>query len=220
MDTITLNASPREPGKKGTKAVRREDRVPCVLYGPHQDPVHFAVERLDLRPLIHTTTTYRVLVQVNGDEYEAIVKDVVYHPISETPLHLDFQALTKGEKITVTIPIHLEGAAPGVKAGGVLSQPLNELEIRCVPANIPGQINVEVSTLEIGDSLHVSDLSLGEGIEVLTEDGRTIVTVTVPRAVEEPEPEEGLELLEGILTEGEEPLEGEALEEGEEPEEA
>ncbi|MDX1419575.1 MAG: 50S ribosomal protein L25 [Rubricoccaceae bacterium] len=220
MDTILLNASPRETGKKGTKAVRREDRVPCVLYGPHQDPVHFAVERLDLRPLIHTTVTYRVLVQMDGDEHEAILKDVVYHPITEAPLHLDFQALTKGEKITVTIPVHLDGAAPGVKAGGVLSQPLYDLEIRCVPAKIPGQINVDVSTLEVGDSLHVSDLSLGDDIEVLTEPGRTIVTVTVPRAVEEPEPAEGLELLEGILPEGEEAAEAGEPEEGEAPEEA
>jgi large subunit ribosomal protein L25 len=187
MTTLTLRSTPRDTGKKAVKAVRREDRVPCVLYGPHQEPVHFAVERLALRPLIHTSETYRVLIKLDGQEYDAIVKDVVFHPVEDTPLHVDFQALTKGEKITLTVPIHVEGNAPGVRTGGVLSQPLHELEVRCVPADIPGHITVDVSTLELGDALHVADLALGDGVEVLTDASLTVVAVTAPRVHDETE---------------------------------
>lgn len=217
MDTITLHATPRSTGTKAAKAVRREGRVPCVLYGPHQEPVHFAVETLDLRPLIHTSQTYRVRVAVDGDEYDAIVKDVDFHPVTDAPIHVDFQALTQGEKLTITVPVHVEGAPAGVKAGGVLSQPLHELEIRCLPADIPGHITIDVSDLEIGDSLHVSDLQLGASVEVLTDGARTVVTVTVPRVVVE---EEAEAVEPGLLLEGEEAEGEEAEGEAEEAEEA
>ncbi len=182
MNTLHLPASPRQTGKKAVKAVRREGRVPCVLYGPHQEPLHFASEAKNLRPLIHTTETYRVVVALDGQEYEAIVKDVTFHPVTSAPTHMDFQALTKGEKLTVTVPIHLEGAAPGVRAGGSLSQALHELEVRCLPKDIPGHVSIDVSGLEMGQSLRVSDLVFGEGVEVLTEADRTIVAVAAPRA--------------------------------------
>ena len=181
MTTLNLPATPRETGKKAVKAVRQAGRVPCVLYGPHQEPVHFAVETLTLRPLIHTSETYRVVVKLDGQEYDAIVKDVVFNPVENTPLHVDFQALTKGEKITLTVPVHIEGNAPGVRAGGSLSQPLHEIEVRCIPSDIPGHVTIDVSGLEIGDAIHISDLRLGESVEVLADPSLTVVTVTAPR---------------------------------------
>jgi len=220
MQTLTLNVQPRELGKKAVKAVRREGRVPCVLYGSHTEPVHFSVPVLDLRPLIHTSETYVVVVELDGEEYECIVKTVDFHPVSDMPVHLDFQALTRGEAITVTIPIRLEGMAAGVKDGGNLSQPLYELEIRCMPKDIPGHISVDVSDLNIGDSLHVSDIELGEAIELLTDPARTLVNVAAPRVEVEPEVEEALEMYdeEGNLIErpeeGEEDAEGEEAAEG------
>lgn len=220
MQTLTLNVQPRELGKKAVKAVRREGRVPCVLYGSHTEPVHFSVPVLDLRPLVHTSETYIVVVEMDGEEYECIVKTVDFHPVSDMPIHLDFQALTRGEAITVTIPIRLEGMAAGVKDGGNLSQPLYELEIRCMPKDIPGHISVDVSDLNIGDSLHVSDIELGEAIELLTDPARTLVNVAAPRVEVEPEVEEALEMYdeEGNLIErpeeGEEGAEGEEAAEG------
>ena len=220
MQTLTLNVQPRELGKKAVKAVRREGRVPCVLYGTHTEPVHFSVPVLDLRPLIHTSETSVVVVELDGEEYECIVKTVDFHPVSDMPVHLDFQALTRVEAITVTIPIRLEGMAAGVKDGGNLSQPLYELEIRCMPKDIPGHISVDVSDLNIGDSLHVSDIELGEAIELLTDPARTLVNVAAPRVEVEPEVEEALEMYdeEGNLIErpeeGEEGAEGEEAAEG------
>lgn len=199
MQTLNLNIHSRETGKKATKAVRNAGLVPCVLYGQHTDPVHFAVESLDVRPLIHTTETYRIAVTVDGEEYEAILKSVDFHPVTDAPIHMDFQALTAGEALTMTVPVSLEGTAPGIKEGGILSQPLSELEIRALPKDIPGHISINVSNLSVGDSLHVSDLQLGEDIEVLTDEARTIVTITAPRLEVEEEPTDDLLGLDGDL---------------------
>ena len=212
MQSIALDARPRETGKKATKAVRNAGLVPCVLYGSHTEPVHFAVETLALRPLIFTAETYRVGITVDGEGHEAIVKEAIFHPITETPIHVDFLALTAGESLTMTIPIRLEGTPRGVKAGGILSQPLNDLTIKALPKDIPGHVSIDISTLDVGESLHVEDLGLGGSIEVLTNPGQTLATVTAPRALVEEEPET-VDLLEG--EEGEAPLaEGE---EGTEP---
>ncbi len=200
MDAITLDVQPRELGKAAARAVRRAEEVPCVLYGPHQEPVHFRVPVLAMRPLIFTTETHRVAFSLGGEEFDCILKDVTYHPVTDVPVHADFYALTAGEAITVTVPVVLVGVAPGVKAGGMLSQPLNEVEVRCLPADIPGHLEIDISGLDIGDSLHVSDLAV-ENAEIETDPARTVVTITVPMA--EPEPEE-----EGLLLEGEE-IEGE-----------
>ncbi len=210
MDAITLDAQPRDTGKRATKAIRRAEEVPCVLYGQHTDPVHFRVPILDLRSLIYTAETHVVALTLGGEDYEAIVKHIDFHPVTDVPIHLDFLALTAGETLDMVIPVVTVGIAPGVKAGGLLSQPLNELEVRCLPKDIPGQIEVNVGEMEIGDSLHVSDLEV-ENVEILTDPARTVVTITVPRAEEEPEEDEGL-LLEGELAEGELPEgeEGEA----------
>ena len=195
MDSITLHAAePREGGKKEVKAVRNAGRVPCVLYGPSTEPVHFSVPTLDLRPLIHTTENYRVEVTMGGEDHEAILKHIDFHPITDEPLHVDFLALTKGQTLTLTIPIRLEGTAPGIKAGGQLAQPLHELTISSLPKDIPGYVTLDVPTLQVGDSLHVSDLSLGDTIDVLTEPERTIVSITAPR-VEEVEADEDALLL-------------------------
>ena len=213
MDAIKLEVKPRETGKRAAKEIRRAEEVPCVLYGHHTDPVHFRVGVLNMRPLIYTAETHVVSIDVDGEHHEAIVKHIDFHPVTDVPIHVDFLALTAGETIDMTIPIVTVGTSPGVKAGGLLSQPLNELEVRCLPKDIPGHIEVEVGELEIGDSVHVSDLTV-ENVEILTDPSRTVITVTAPRIEEEPEEEEGL-LLEGELAEGEELPEGEEPEEGE-----
>ncbi|NNF57991.1 MAG: 50S ribosomal protein L25 [Rhodothermaceae bacterium] len=211
MDTLTLNVQPRETGKKAVKATRNAGLVPGVLYGAHQEPVHFSTEVLDLRPLIHTSATHRIELVVDGasEPYDCIVKTVDFHPVTDAPIHIDFQALTEGEKLTMTVPIHLDGIAVGVKDGGVLGQPLNELELRCLPKDIPGSISVDISAMEIGDSIHVEDLSLPGEIEVLTDPARTLVTVSAPRLEVEEEPTETLGLFGDEVIEG---VEGEAPE--------
>ncbi|MEM1041191.1 MAG: 50S ribosomal protein L25 [Bacteroidota bacterium] len=208
MDAITLDAQPRDTGKRATKAIRRAEEVPCVLYGQHTDPVHFRVPILGLRSLIYTAETHVVSVTVDGESHDAIVKNIDFHPVTDVPIHMDFLALTAGETLDMTVPVVTVGIAAGVKAGGILSQPLNELEIRCLPRDIPGQVEVDVTDLEIGDSVHVAVLEV-ENVEVLTDEARTVVSITAPRAEEEPEEEDGL-LLEG--EDGAEAADGEQAE--------
>lgn len=190
MDAITLDVTPRETGKRAAKEARRAGEVPCVLYGQHTDPVHFRVPVLALRPLIYTSETHRLTFQLDGETYDCIVKHIDYHPVTDVPIHADFLALTEGETLDIQVPVVLVGTAAGVKAGGTLSQSLNDLEVRCLPKDIPGQIEVNVEALEIGDAIHVADLTV-ENAEVLTDPARTIVAVLAPRIEEEPE-EEGL----------------------------
>ncbi len=211
MDVLTLDAQPRDLGTAAARAVRRQDEVPCVLYGPHQEPIHFRLPVLAMRPLIYTSETHRVSLELNGESYDCILKAIDFHPVTDVPVHADFYALTAGEAISMTVPIQLVGAAPGVKAGGILSQPLNEIVVRCLPKDIPGHVEIDISALEIGSSLHVSDISV-ENAEIETDPARTVVTITAPRAEEEPEE------VDSLLLEGEEPLEGEEAEgDGEEP---
>lgn len=204
MDVITLEAQPRELGKTAAKAIRRAGEVPCVLYGPHAEPVHFRVPVLSLRPLIYTAEAHRVSLEVDGESYDCLLKDIVFHPVTDVPTHVDFYALTAGEEITMSVPVTLVGTAPGVQAGGVLSQPLTEIEVRCLPMHIPGHVEVDISEMEIGDVIHVDVISL-ENVTIETDPARTVAVVNAPMAepVEE-EPEEGL-LLEGeeIAGEGE-----------------
>jgi large subunit ribosomal protein L25 len=203
MDVITLDAQPRELGSTAARAVRRSGEVPCVIYGPHQEPVHFRVPVLELRHLIYTSETHRVQLKLDGQEFDCIVKKIDFHPVTDVPVHVDFYALTAGEEITLTIPVTLVGLPVGVQAGGSLTQPLNEIEIRCIPANIPGNVEIDVSALEIGDAVHVSDIEAGDFV-IVTEPDRTVASVSAPMAEEiEEEPEE-------LLLEGEEiPGEGE-----------
>ncbi|WP_420456737.1 50S ribosomal protein L25 [Rubrivirga sp.] len=218
MQSITLDVQPRGTGKAATKAIRREGLVPCVLYGVHTEPVHFAVETLALRPLIFTTESYRVAIPFEGAEHEAILKQVDFHPVTDQPLHVDFLALTAGEALTMTIPIQLEGTPRGVKAGGTLSQPLSELQIRALPKDIPGHVSIDVTALEMGESLHVAELALGEAIELLTDPQRTIATVTAPKLATADDEVEETGLAEGLEApeegaEGEETPDVEAAEE-------
>ena len=167
MDTLTLTATARETGKKAAKATRKAGLVPCVLYGPHAEPVHFAVPTLALRPLIHTTEQHRVTVKVGGASLDAILKEVVFHPVTERPWHVDFQVLTAGELFTTTVPVELVGTPAAVRDGAELAQPIHQVEVRALPKDIPGHLSADVSELGVGDTFHVSQLVLPDGELVL-----------------------------------------------------
>ena len=179
MDTLILTATERETGKKAVKATRVAGLVPCVLYGPHTEPVHFAVPTLALRPLIHTTEQHRVTVRVGGQSLDAILKEVVFHPVTERPWHVDFQALTAGETFTTSVPVVLVGTPEAVRDGAELAQPIHLVEVRALPADLPGSIDADVSGLAVGETFHVRDLVLPAGVEVLTDGDLVLATVSM-----------------------------------------
>lgn len=226
MDTITIEAAPRETGKKATQAVRSSNNVPCILYGPDTDPVPFQLAINAVNKLIYQRTTPVLSVEVDGESWDCIMKDFDLHPITDRPIHADFQVLNAGRLITLTVPVRYEGIPAGQKEGGDTQYNLREVSVRCLPKDIPSEITVDVSELEIGDALHFYDLAV-EGVEFQVRPEQTIVTVVAPRleVLAEEEEEELLEegeLPEGELPEGEEGElpEGEEAEEGEEEEEA
>lgn len=216
MQAIKLNVEPRDLGKTAAKAVRNAGNVPCVLYGSDMDPIHFQVSEVSLRPLIYTHEMHTVDIVLDGDEWSCILRDIDFHPVTDRPLHVDFQLLREGQEIRMTVPIQLVGTPVGQLEGGVTQQIISEVEISCLPHDIPGHVELDVSELNIGDTLHVSDIAI-ENVTILTPLNQTIVTVAGAMPEEELlEPE--LEELEEGLLEGEEGVEGEA--EGEEGEEA
>lgn len=201
MDVITLDAKPRAVGKKASRAARRDGDVPCVLYGHRIEPVAFQVPEPSLKPLIYTNETHLVKIEVDKEAWECIIKAIEFHPVTDRPMHADFQVLQAGEKITLSVPVQYVGTPIGQTEGGHTAYSVHELDVSCLPKDIPSHIDVDVSEVAIGDVLHVGDLSI-EGIEFLAPPEQILMTVLKPRAVVEEVVDE--ELLEGEEEEGEE----------------
>lgn len=210
MDVVKLVAEPRETGKKAAKATRRQDKVPCVLYGHGIVPVHFQVPTLSLRPLIYTQETHRVEVKLGKEQFNCVLKKVDFDPVSSTPAHADFQVLIAGEKVHLTIPIHFVGTPMGQELGGVTEHLMTELAVTCLPRDIPSNVEIDISHMNIGDAIHIADLDFPK-LEFIAPADQTVVAVYGrARLVVEEEGEEELAEAE----------EAEAAEEGSEEEEA
>lgn len=193
MDVIKLDAQPRTPGKGPARAARRNEEVPCILYGHTLDAsVAFQVGELDMRPLIYTDEFHRVEVSVGGESYDCILKHVDFHPVSDRPMHADFQLLTAGEKITLTVPLQITGVSLGQRNGGSPVARVNELEVTCLPKDIPDHFQIDVTDIDIGDSVHLEDLA-DEKYEFGLPLEATLFFVQAAREEEEEELEEGLE---------------------------
>lgn len=218
MEVINLEAAKRVAGKTATKQVRREGFVPAVVYGSEEEPMPIKVAELDLRPIIFTDEFHRVSVNVGDNSYECILKDVDFHPVTDRVRHADFQVLHSGQQIKLNIPVHFMGTAIGQKEGGLAQTFVNEISIKALPKDLPSFFEVDITEMQIGDSVMVRDLDR-EGIEILTPSDQTLVTITVPRAIIELEEAEAAEAAEeAALLEGEEGEvpEGEEAPEGEE----
>jgi len=219
-DVIELKGELRETGRKAADALRDALRVPAVLYGPKiEENIHFSIDELELENILSVSKRQIIELEVDGDTYKTLLKSTEFHPVSDRVIHADFYVLDDEHKVTLSVPVRVEGTAIGVtEGGGRVFQPMHILRIRTYPDNIPGDYTVDITELEIGDSIHVRDLDL-EGIEALDDGSRTIVTVVPPKSealltstlITEEEPEEE-ELEEGELPEGEEAVEGEAAE--------
>jgi large subunit ribosomal protein L25 len=190
MDIFKLEAKPREVGKKATRAVRRNQEVPCVLYGHNVEPVAFSTPETALNPLVFTSEMHLVQVTLDGKSWPCIVKNIDFHPVSDRPIHADFQVLLEGETLTLVLPIRYLGTPVGKREGGEVRAVLHELEVSVLPKNIPSHIDVDVSDLDIGGAIHVGDLDL-PGIEILAPADQTLITVLAPRAEVAEEEEEG-----------------------------
>jgi large subunit ribosomal protein L25 len=209
-----LVAETREgTGKGAARKLRAAGRVPAILYGHGMDPLALSVDSRELFHLLHTGAGANVLVDlvVDGTEHLALPRDVQRDHIRGRFVHVDFLAVRRDEKIHVTIPLRIVGESPGVKAGGVLEHHLWELNVECLATDVPEAIDVDISGLEIGSGVRVSDLKVRSGVTILTSPEDSVVAVTQPQvAVEE---EEAAEAVEGEAAEEE--AEGATAEESE-----
>lgn len=210
MAHVALTAQWRkETGKGAARTLRRQDLIPAVFYGPEVDPVLLSLNYRDLDKLIRTGAGENVIIDLaieTGEStlsHRAMLKEIQVDPVKQNILHVDLYEISMDKKIEVEVPITLIGTAMGVSEGGILQQVSRTLEISCLPDNIPDSFELDVSDLNIGDSLHVSDLKIPSDIEVLVEDELTIATVVPPTKVEEIEPEVPEEEEEGEEVEAE-----------------
>lgn len=190
MEKVVLEAKKRETTSKAiTNSIRRNGRVPGIFYSKHDEPIAIDVTEKSLNPLVFTAETHLVGLQIEGEsEHECIMKDIQFDPITDKVVHFDLQGLTSGETFQLEVPIQYNGSPIGVKEGGVLQHFLHKIDIECLPKDIPEHIEVNIDDLKLGDSIHVEDLKL-ENITVLTPEDAVLVSITHPRAEEEPEEE-------------------------------
>ncbi len=182
MKSLTIKGSKRESvGKSATKALRNAGSVPCVLYGGG-DPMHFSVDERQFKNLVYTPETYTVVIELeDGSKQEAILQDIQFHPITDKILHADFFRLFPDKEVTVSVPVKTEGVAPGIIKGGALSMILKKLKVRAIPANLPDAVMVDISKLDIGNKVYVSELR-NENYKLMHPDNVVVVQVKMSRA--------------------------------------
>ena len=183
MQTVAIKGEARtELGKKNTKAVRTEGKIPCVLYG--KDEVsHFSTSINDVKHIIYTPEFKVAEIDLNGNKYRCILKDVQFHPVSEKVLHIDFLKLTEGHPVKVEVPIKFTGTSPGVKSGGKLIQQVRRIKIKTIPEKLVDEVTLDISSLELGQSIRVRDIETVDGIEIMNSPGIPVALVEIPRAL-------------------------------------
>jgi len=192
-DTLTLPAETRErAGKGASRVLRREGRVPAVVYGGNEEPLSIHVEEKELRRQLGTGHFFNsvVEVEVGGKKVRTLPKDVAFHPVTDRPLHADFLRLAKDAKVHVNVPVVFvnEDKSPGLKKGGVLNIVHHDLDLVCEADKIPDEISIDVTGLDVGDSIHIDSIKLPAG----TADGShekdlTIATIVAPSALKSEE---------------------------------
>ena len=204
METLEIKAEPRAKGSKNSaRRLRRDGKIPAVLYGPKTQPVSLQVDKRDFSTRVAVLEGSHLVRLKSSDssltEKVALVKDMQFHPISGDVIHTDFYEVDLAARITVSVPLRFVGKAAGVVRGGILQPIVREVEVECLPLDIPNAFNVDVSALDIGDSIHVEDIAMPEGVSAVYESNYAVVTVVTPSVEEAPA---------AAPAEGEAPVEG------------
>ncbi len=189
MASANLSGNVRENRGKGVaRSLRTSGRVPAVIYGHGREPQSLSIDTRELEKLLsHISAENTVIdLSVDGKSARTLIREIQRHPFKKQILHVDFQELVAGEKVIVRVPILLVGVPAGVRMdGGVLDQTLRELEVEVDPANIPNHVEIDVTELMIGASIHVSDIKLPEGVEIAGDEDASVCVISAPRAAVE-----------------------------------
>ncbi len=211
MEQINLSAKIREKTGKGpARRLRVSGRVPAILYGASvKDSIILTLDNKELEKALHTAAGGNVLVSLNleGDKRRMVMfKEVMRHPLTSFIEHVDLFEVLMDHKVTVEVPVHVVGKAQGAALGGILQQEARKVKVECLPSNIPASLDVDVTALGIGQSLHVRDIELTEGVRVLADADMTVVSIVAPTAEAAPKTAEEVqaELAKSFEEKGEE----------------
>lgn len=181
MQTFDLKGTKREAGgKKAAKALRASGNVPCIVYGGENE-ITFSVVEGDFRNLIYTPNVYIVNLNIDGVVKTAILKDIQFHPVTDKILHVDFLEIFENKPTTIAIPVKLVGNSEGVKAGGKLQLEMRKLNVKALPANLPDNLEIDITNLGLGKTIQVGELSY-ENLEILNAKNAVVVAVKLTRA--------------------------------------
>jgi large subunit ribosomal protein L25 len=211
MSEITLSAEVRHQVGKQARRLRRSGKVPGIYYGHGQKNIPVALPELALRPLIRTSATHVINLKLDdGSTHTCILRDVQFDPVTDRPMHFDLFGLHAEEELTIEVPVVVRGTAQGVRDGGILQHILHRVRVSCLPKHIPDRVEIDVTPLTIGHSIHVRDLSI-PNVKILENEGSAVVAVVPPTIVKEPEPT--------VAAAAEAPAEPEVIAKGKKPEE-
>ncbi|MEP6509579.1 MAG: 50S ribosomal protein L25/general stress protein Ctc [Gemmatimonadales bacterium] len=189
MASANLSVTKRENSGKGVaRSLRAAGRVPAIIYGHGREPQALSINTRDLEKLLEHISAENTVIDLDldGMNSRTLIREIQRHPFKRQILHVDFQEIVAGEKVIVRVPVILIGVPDGVRMdGGILDQTMRELEVEVDPSNIPNHIEVDVTKMVIGSSLHVSDITLPEGVEVVAEEDASVAVVSAPRAAVE-----------------------------------
>ncbi|HEY9228541.1 MAG TPA: 50S ribosomal protein L25/general stress protein Ctc [Gemmatimonadaceae bacterium] len=192
MATASLNAKSRAGTGTGVaRKLRQAGEVPAVIYGHGREPKSLTINTREVDKLLSQFSAGSTVIELNvdGTVAKTLIREIQRHPVKRSIVHLDFQELVAGEKITVSIPLRFVGTADGVRnSGGILEETMHQVHLRVDPSNIPSHIEVDVTPLTIGHSIHIRELVLPEGVAVLDDPGLTVCVCTAPKAAAEEAP--------------------------------
>lgn len=182
MKSIQIKGQKRDAfGKKSTKDIRREDRIPVILYGGEAEPVHFSVEARDIKNIIYTPNSYIVEFDIDGAKEIGVLRDVQYHPVKDYPMHMDFFRVIPGKTVSIDIPVKITGNSEGVKQGGKLTIQKRKLRVSGMVENLPDELIVDITELGIGKTIFVGDLKY-DNLAILNPASTGVCSVIITRA--------------------------------------
>ena len=180
MKSITIQGAKRESvGKKSTKALRDAELVPCVVYGGGE-PLNFSTEEKSFKGLVYTPEAHTVELVIDGETIPAVLQDIQFHPISDKILHVDFYQLSDDKPVVMEVPVKITGRSKGVMAGGVLRQSFRKLRVKALPANLPDEVEVDITPLKIGGKVYVGDIK-SESFTFMHPDNAVVAAVKMSR---------------------------------------
>lgn len=206
MKSVSLNGIARvKLGKSFSKSMRQNGNVPCVIYGGAEEaPVHIGISENELRKIIFTPNVYKINISVEDQSYETIIRDIQFHPVNDNILHVDFLQMQEDKPVSISIPVKLTGNSIGILNGGKLNLVMRQLTVRCLPKDLPDNIEIDITALKIGQSVRIESLDT-ENIEFLHPNSLVIVSIKTARAAVTVEEEEAVtesEAAEGEAAEG------------------